>query len=109
MTGETHCPHCGRKLLPLSPREALFTKFLLAGEPRSRIAKLMRISPKTADTYRQKIWQRSGARSVAELRIWAIEYGLDRENPNETTPGAQLLEILQTPGGQERGKAAGIC
>lgn len=60
----------------LTTREFQVALMLLAGEPNRDISELLNLSPKTITTYRQRIMQKTGMRSMPELLRLAIQYNL---------------------------------
>ncbi len=70
----------------LTNRELQIALKLLAGEPNRVIAEELILSPKTVTTYRQRILNKTGCRTMAELLRLAIQHNLvswDRELPPE--------------------------
>jgi DNA-binding NarL/FixJ family response regulator len=62
----------------LTAREVDILKRIADGESTKEIASELRLSVKTVETHRQKLMQKFGVRSVAELTKCAIRQGLSR-------------------------------
>jgi len=60
----------------LSRREREVMTALLAGEPAAALAARLNVSTKTVATYRERLMQKIGVQSVAELAIVATRYGI---------------------------------
>jgi DNA-binding NarL/FixJ family response regulator len=60
----------------LSAREIVVLQLMAEGKSTSQIADLLFISVKTVETHRQRIMEKVGTRSVAELTKYAIRAGL---------------------------------
>lgn len=60
----------------LTAREREVLELIAKGKNNSQIAKLLRVSIKTAETHRQHIMEKLGTRSVAKLTKYAIREGL---------------------------------
>lgn len=71
-------PSQSREVNPLSEREAQVIALVASGYTASKIAEMLKISPKTIETYRSRIAKKLGLRSRAELVHYAAEKGLLR-------------------------------
>ena len=60
----------------LTAREREVLQLITEGKSTGQIAEILHISIKTVETYRQKIMQKLGTKSVAELTKYAIREGL---------------------------------
>jgi DNA-binding NarL/FixJ family response regulator len=60
----------------LTAREREVLELIATGKNNSQIARLLRVSVKTAETHRQHIMQKLGTRSVAKLTKYALREGL---------------------------------
>lgn len=65
----------------LTAREFQVALMLLTGVPNRDISKALNLSPKTITTYRQRIMQKTGMRSMPELLRLAIQYNLISSTP----------------------------
>jgi len=65
-----------RAALDLSPREKEVLQLLAEGLSTKEIADRLHVSAKTADTHRQRVMNKLGLRSVAELTKYAVREGL---------------------------------
>jgi two-component system, NarL family, response regulator NreC len=63
-------------LAGLSPRERQVLALTAAGHSSTEIAKQLRLSPKTVDTYRARIMDKLGLKHRAELVRFALRAGL---------------------------------
>jgi len=66
-----------RRLTALTARERDVLKGLLAGGTNKSIAKDLSLSPRTVETYRAKLMDALGAKSLAELLQFAAQASLD--------------------------------
>ena len=66
----------------LSNREMEIVLMLCRGLSHVRIGDLLRVSPKTVTTYRQRALDKLGLSSNAELVKYMIRHGLDLEDPS---------------------------
>ncbi|HXG41465.1 MAG TPA: response regulator transcription factor [Dehalococcoidia bacterium] len=69
----------GRPPDDLSPRELEVLRLTAAGYTNQEIARQLFISPKTVDTYRQRIMEKLGLQRRSELVRYALKKGLLRE------------------------------
>jgi DNA-binding NarL/FixJ family response regulator len=60
----------------LTSRESRIVQLVAEGKTVKEIARVLRISPKTADTNRRQIMSKLGLSSVAELTKYAVREGL---------------------------------
>lgn len=60
----------------LTPRELEVLKLLAQGLTNKEIAKMLRISPKTAETHRSRLMTKLDIHSIAELVRYAIRHGV---------------------------------
>lgn len=60
----------------LSSRETLVLKYLALGEPNHKIAERLNLSPKTISTYKYRIADKLGTKSIFEFRDFARKYKL---------------------------------
>jgi DNA-binding NarL/FixJ family response regulator len=67
----------------LSPREREVFRYLVGGMRAKDIAELLRISPKTVDTYRASLMRKLNCKDLVELVKFAIEHGLDGGPPKK--------------------------
>jgi DNA-binding NarL/FixJ family response regulator len=60
----------------LSPREIEVAKLMTGGKSTSQIASALRLSKKTIESHRRRIFKKLGVHSAAELTLWAVREGL---------------------------------
>ena len=60
----------------LSDRERQILQLIVEGKTGAEIAKIMYLSPKTADTYRSRLMQKLGIHDLSGLIKFAIQNGL---------------------------------
>jgi len=61
---------------PLSPREIEIVRLLARGNGNKEISTALKISAKTVETYRAKIMLKLQIRSLSDLVLYAVRYGL---------------------------------
>ena len=66
----------GDKPVALSPREREVIRLIAAGQSSKEIGRALAISPRTVDTYRDRLRDKLGLRSVAEVVLYAVQYGM---------------------------------
>jgi DNA-binding NarL/FixJ family response regulator len=66
----------GPGLEGLTPRERQVMLLLTSGASTKEVAERLRLSPKTVETHRVRIYQKVGATSIIELTRIAIRVGL---------------------------------
>lgn len=59
----------------LSPREREVLRLVAQGHTSKEVARRLAISARTVDTYRNRLMQKLGLRSVAEVVRWAVQSG----------------------------------
>ena len=64
----------------LTPREIEILKLVAEGFTSKAIARLLCISPKTADKHRTNIMRKLDLHSAAELTVYALKQGLINQN-----------------------------
>lgn len=62
--------------IPLTPRETQVLVLVAKGKQSGEIARILNIETRTVETHRQKIRDKLGLRSVAELTRYALDHGL---------------------------------
>ncbi len=65
----------------LSARELQVAVMILDGQRTQDISNTLSLSPKTASTYRQRIYEKLGVHTDVDLTRLAMRHGLIRENP----------------------------
>jgi DNA-binding NarL/FixJ family response regulator len=60
----------------LSPREREVVRLIAAGQSSKEIGRVLAISPRTVDTYRDRLRDKLGLHSVAELVLYAVQCGM---------------------------------
>jgi DNA-binding NarL/FixJ family response regulator len=60
----------------LSPREREVIRLIAAGKSSKEIGRVLAISPRTVDTYRNRLMDKLGLHSVADVVRWAMERGM---------------------------------
>jgi two-component system response regulator NreC len=73
---EPHTPEAKSALARLSVRERQVLAFTAEGHSSTEIAKQLRLSPKTVDTYRARIMDKLGLKHRSELVRFALRAGL---------------------------------
>jgi len=68
--------HTGSPLERLSPRERHVLQLVVEGRTSAQIGGIMKLSPKTVDTYRSRLMSKLGVRDVPGLVKLAIQHGL---------------------------------
>jgi DNA-binding NarL/FixJ family response regulator len=66
----------GRPVVALSPREREVIRLIALGNSSKEIARLLGISPRTVDTYRNRLMEKLGLRSVADVVRYAVQAGM---------------------------------
>ena len=66
----------GDKPVALSPREREVIRLIAAGQSSKEIGRALAISPRTVDTYRDRLRDKLGLRSVAEVVLYAVQCGM---------------------------------
>lgn len=66
----------GDKPVVLSPREREVVRLIAAGQSSKEIGRSLAISPRTVDTYRDRLRDKLGLHSVAELVLYAAQCGM---------------------------------
>lgn len=66
----------GDKPVALSPRERDVVRLIAAGQTSKEIGRALAISPRTVDTYRDRLRDKLGLRSVAEVVLFAVQCGI---------------------------------
>jgi len=66
----------GHKTVALSPRELEVVRLIAAGSSSKEIGRVLAISPRTVDTYRNRLMAKLGLHSVAEVVRWAVQRGM---------------------------------
>ena len=66
----------GDKPATLSPREREVIRLIAAGQSSKEIGRVLAISPRTVDTYRDRLRDKLGLHSVAELVLYAVQCGM---------------------------------
>jgi DNA-binding NarL/FixJ family response regulator len=64
------------ELSPLSPREREVAGLVAQGMTNRQIAETLIISEATADVHVKRILRKLGARSRAQVAVWAVSHGL---------------------------------
>jgi len=78
LSGQKQQPESFKDTIPLSEREMEVIALVASGYTASKIAEMLKISPKTIETYRSRIAKKLGIRARAELVHYAAECGLLR-------------------------------
>jgi DNA-binding NarL/FixJ family response regulator len=60
----------------LSPREREVIRLIAGGKSSKEIGRVLAISPRTVDTYRNRLMDKLGLHSVADVVRWAVERGM---------------------------------
>lgn len=66
----------GRPAVPLSPREREVIRLIALGNSSKEAARIMAISPRTVDTYRNRSMEKLGLHSLADLVRYAVRAGM---------------------------------
>jgi DNA-binding NarL/FixJ family response regulator len=66
----------GQKPAVLSPREREVIRLIAGGKSSKEIGRVLAISPRTVDTYRNRLMDKLALHSVAELVLYAIQCGM---------------------------------
>ncbi len=66
----------GEKPAALSPREQEVIRLIAAGQSSKEIGRALAISPRTVDTYRDRLRDKLGLHSVAEVVLYAVQCGM---------------------------------
>jgi DNA-binding NarL/FixJ family response regulator len=66
----------GDRPVDLSPREREVVRLIAAGQSSKEIGRALAISPRTVDTYRDRLRDKLGLRSVAEVVLYAVQCGM---------------------------------
>ena len=66
----------GETPVTLSPREREVIRLIAAGHSSKEIGRALAISPRTVDTYRDRLRDKLGLRSVAEVVLYAVQCGM---------------------------------
>jgi DNA-binding NarL/FixJ family response regulator len=66
----------GRTTTVLSPREREVIRLIALGKTGKEIARLMDISPRTVDTYRERLMNKLQAHTVADVVRYAVQVGM---------------------------------
>ena len=66
----------GDKPVALSPREREVIRLIAAGQSSKEIGRALAISPRTVDTYRDRLRDKLGLHSVAEVVLYAVQCGM---------------------------------
>ncbi len=66
----------GRATTALSPREREVVRLVALGNSSKQIARVMNISPRTVDTYRNRLMEKLGLRGLAEIVRYALLAGI---------------------------------
>jgi DNA-binding NarL/FixJ family response regulator len=66
----------GERPVALSPRERQVVRLIAAGQSSKEIGRALAISPRTVDTYRDRLRDKLGLRSVAEVVLYAVQCGI---------------------------------
>lgn len=66
----------GERPVALSPREREVVRLIAGGQTSKEIGRALAISPRTVDTYRDRLRDKLGLHSVAELVLYAAQCGL---------------------------------
>jgi RNA polymerase sigma factor (sigma-70 family) len=62
----------------LSPREREVLQLVVEGKSSADIASILKLSPKTVETYRSRLMQKLGIKDIPSLVKFAIQHGLTR-------------------------------
>jgi DNA-binding NarL/FixJ family response regulator len=65
----------GQRPVALSPREREVVRLIAGGQTSKEIGRALAISPRTVDTYRDRLRDKLGLHSVAELVLYAAQCG----------------------------------
>jgi DNA-binding NarL/FixJ family response regulator len=66
----------GQRPVALSPREREVVRLIAGGQTSKEIGRALAISPRTVDTYRDRLRDKLGLHTVAELVLYAVQCGL---------------------------------
>ena len=66
----------GRRVVALSPREREVVRLIAEGKTSKEIGRALAISPRTVDTYRNRLMDKLGMHSVAEVVRYAVRHGM---------------------------------
>lgn len=66
----------GERPVALSPREREVVRLIAAGQSSKEIGRVLAISPRTVDTYRDRLRDKLNLHSVAELVLYAVQCGM---------------------------------
>ncbi|MFZ0788879.1 MAG: response regulator transcription factor [Chromatiaceae bacterium] len=66
----------GDRPVDLSPREREVVRLIAAGQSSKEIGRALAISPRTVDTYRDRLRDKLGLHSVAEVVLYAVQCGM---------------------------------
>lgn len=66
----------GRTTVTLSPREREVIRFIALGNSSKEVARIMKISPRTVDTYRYRVSEKLQLQSLADLVRYAVRAGI---------------------------------
>ncbi len=66
----------GQRPVALSPREREVVRLIAGGQTSKEIGRALAISPRTVDTYRDRLRDKLGLHTVAELVLYAAQCGL---------------------------------
>ena len=64
------------KPVALTPREREVVRLIAGGKSSKEIGRVLAISPRTVDTYRDRLKDKLGLHSVAELVLYAVQCGM---------------------------------
>jgi DNA-binding NarL/FixJ family response regulator len=65
----------GQRPVALSPREREVVRLIAGGQTSKEIGRALAISPRTVDTYRDRLRDKLGLHTVAELVLYAAQCG----------------------------------
>jgi DNA-binding CsgD family transcriptional regulator len=66
----------GEKPAVLSPREREVVRLIAGGKSSKEIGRVLAISPRTVDTYRNRLRDKLALHSVAEGVRWTLQWGM---------------------------------
>ncbi len=66
----------GQRPMALSPRELEVIRLIAAGHSSKEIGRALAISPRTVDTYRNRLMKKLGLHSVADVVRWVVQRGM---------------------------------
>ncbi len=66
----------GQRPMALSPRELEVIRLIAAGHSSKEIGRPLAISPRTVDTYRNRLMKKLGLHSVADVVRWVVQRGM---------------------------------